>query len=90
MSSFQTKQFNVDIYGNGTTEYEGFFLVIMTEFDECDKPTGRRKSCYVSKGENIGIIALERQIKRIIPTLWGGRNNEKYFIDTVGVVMVLK
>lgn len=33
----QINQYNVDIYGDGLKEYEGFYMVVIVEFDENDK-----------------------------------------------------
>ena len=45
--NFVCKQYNVSIYGDGEKEYEGYYLVILDEFDEFDNPTRRKHKFYV-------------------------------------------
>ena len=44
---FNYKQFAISIYGDGKHEYEGYYLVVVDEFDVWDNPTQRKNSLYV-------------------------------------------
>lgn len=44
---FNYKQYHVAIYGDGEYEYDGYYLVVIDEFDEWDNPTKRKRAFYV-------------------------------------------
>lgn len=45
--NFNYKQFHVSIYGDGKHEYDGYYLVVVDEFDAWDNPTQRKKVLYI-------------------------------------------
>ena len=56
--NFNCNEFRVSIYGDGNREYDGYFLVVLDEFDECANPTDRYKAFYVE----VPYSDLEREI----------------------------
>lgn len=40
-------RYQLDIYGDGNHEYEGFYMVLINNFDNQDKPISKQKRIYI-------------------------------------------
>lgn len=74
------------IYGDGQYEYDGYFLVVLDEFDEHDNPTGKRKSLYVKADSKHTVREFIIHITRT-GDVESFRNNEKLHIRQVWEVV---
>lgn len=73
----QINQYNVDIYGDGLKEYEGFYMVVIVEFDENDKQL-EQKTFYF-KSETIKL--LEDYLKQNVNDIFQYRNCAKWQLE---------
>lgn len=78
--TFNHKNFHISIYGNGNYEYDGYYLVVVDEFDEWDYPTKRKVNLYI-KAKSIDEIAefINHVINEDLMNAFG--NNEKLHIQ---------
>lgn len=47
MKTIEIKNYNISVYGDGNREYEGYYMVVVDEFDEYGNPTKRKKVIYL-------------------------------------------
>lgn len=73
----QINKYNVDIYGDGLKEYEGFYMVVIVEFDENNKQL-EQKTFYF-KSESLRL--LEDYIKENVDDIFQYRNNAKWQLE---------
>lgn len=73
----QINQYNVDIYGDGLKEYEGFYMVIIVEFDENDKQLEQKTFYFKSKT----IKLLEDYLKENVNDFFQYRNYAKWQLE---------
>lgn len=84
--SFEHLNYNVSIYGDGLKEYEGYFLVILDEFDEFDNPTQRKQKFYVKAKD-------KKQVRHFVKHIIDNEfvqiigNNEKIIIRQIWEVV---
>ena len=82
--NFNCNEFRVSIYGDGDREYDGYFLVVFDEFDECANPTMRKKALYVESKSN-SIEEVYEFVKHLIRTdlLKAFRNYERLTVRKI-------
>lgn len=73
----QINQYNVDIYGDGLKEYEGFYMVIIVEFDENDKQLEQKIFYFKSNSLKL----LEDYLKQNVNDVFQYRNYAKWQLE---------
>lgn len=43
----QIGKYNVDIYGDGVNEYEGYYMLAISKFNSNDKQVGKQRTYYI-------------------------------------------
>lgn len=73
----QINQYNINIYGDGCKEYEGFYKVIIVKFDENDKQL-EQKTFYF-KSDSLKL--LEDYLKENVNDIFQYRNYAKWQLE---------
>lgn len=73
----QINQYNVDIYGDRLKEYGGFYMVVIVEFDENDKPLEQKSFYFKSNSLKI----LEDYLKENVDDIFQYRNCAKWQLE---------
>jgi len=69
-------KYNVVIYGDGKFEYEGYYLMVIDEFDAQDMPTGNKQVAYI-RGDSRWVELLSEDE---IDAIFKGHRSARYVI----------
>lgn len=63
MKPIEMGKYDIEIYGDGLKEYEGYYMVVIVEYDKQDKQVGEDHVYYFkANSKDIVISYLERNI----------------------------
>lgn len=72
-----TKYFVIEIYGDGEHEYDGYYNVVMFQFDDDNKPTGNKKRFYIK----CPFALIEKFVTECCDTLWEYKDNTRMTVE---------
>ena len=72
--SFEVNNYNADIYGDGVYEYNGLYMVTISEFDKNEKEVGRYTYYFKASYKQLVVDYLKKNIDYVVRY----KNNAKW------------